>query len=83
MSFLDINGISASYGHVRALKEVYYNVEEGEIVSVIGSNGAGKTTLLNVISGLVKPTAGAILFKGQKLPKKAHQIVAAGIVHVP
>jgi len=83
MSFLDINGISASYGHVKALKDVYYNVEECEIVSVIGSNGAGKTTLLKVISGLVKPTSGAILFKGQKLPNKAHQIVAAGIVHVP
>jgi branched-chain amino acid transport system ATP-binding protein len=83
MSFLDINGISASYGHVKALKDVYYNVEECEIVSVIGSNGAGKTTLLKVISGLVKPTAGAIIFKGEKLPKKAHQIVAAGIVHVP
>lgn len=83
MSLLDINGISASYGYVKALKEVYYNVEEGEIVSVIGSNGAGKTTLLKVISGLVKPTAGAIVFKGEKLPKHAHQIVASGIVHVP
>ncbi|MEA4811636.1 MAG: ABC transporter ATP-binding protein [Anaerolineaceae bacterium] len=83
MSLLDINGISAGYGHVKALKKVFYNVEEGEIVSVIGSNGAGKTTFLKVISGLVRPTEGAIFYKNEKLPQKAHQIVAAGIVHVP
>lgn len=83
MSILEINGISASYGYVKALKDVWYNVEEGEIVSVIGSNGAGKTTFLRVLSGLVKPKGGEILYQGKPLPKQPHEIVKAGITHVP
>ena len=58
-------------------------VKKGQICSIIGANGAGKSTLLKTISGLVKPVSGTIFFEGKPLPKRAHKIVAEGIVHVP
>lgn len=80
---LKISNLSASYGHVKALKSVSIEAEKGQIVSIIGSNGAGKSTLLRCISGLVKPTEGTIEFLGKPIPNKAHKIVKEGIVHVP
>lgn len=80
---LKIEKLSASYGYVKALKEVSIEAEKGQIVSIIGANGAGKTTLLRCISGLVKPTSGTIEFLGKPIPKKPNYIVKEGIVHVP
>lgn len=80
---LEIIDLSASYGHIEALKHVHYFAEEGEIVSIIGSNGAGKSTLLKCLSGQVKPKTGEVLFMGKKLPSQPHEIVKLGIVQVP
>lgn len=81
---LQVENIAASYGHVRALSDVSLKVEEDEIVTLIGSNGAGKSTLLKVISGLLKPKAGKVEFRGERLdgllPDK---IIAKGIAHCP
>lgn len=81
---LQVENIAASYGHVRALSDVSLKVEEDEIVTLIGSNGAGKSTLLKVISGLLKPEAGKVEFRGERLdgllPDK---IIAKGIAHCP
>lgn len=80
---LNVESLSVNYGHIEALKNVSVNVKKGQICSIIGANGAGKSTLLKTISGLVKPVSGTIYFEGKPLPKKAHKIVAEGIVHVP
>jgi branched-chain amino acid transport system ATP-binding protein len=80
---LKIDKLSASYGYVKALKEVSIEAEKGQIVSIIGSNGAGKTTLLRCLSGLVKPTSGTIEFLGAPVPKKPNEVVKKGIIHVP
>ncbi len=83
MAMLKVTDLSVSYGHVRALKQVNVEADEGQIVSIIGSNGAGKTSLLRTISGLVKPDEGTIEFLGEPIPSKPSKIVARGIVHVP
>jgi branched-chain amino acid transport system ATP-binding protein len=80
---LKVEDLSVNYGHIEALKNVSVDVKKGQICSIIGANGAGKSTLLKTISGLVKPVSGTIYFEGKPLPKKAHKIVAEGIVHVP
>ena len=80
---LKVENLSVNYGHIEALKNVSVEVKKGQICSIIGANGAGKSTLLKTISGLVKPVSGTIYFEGKPLPKKAHKIVAEGIVHVP
>lgn len=80
---LKVENLSVNYGHIEALKNVSVDVKKGQICSIIGANGAGKSTLLKTISGLVKPVSGTIYFEGKSLPKRAHKIVAEGIVHVP
>jgi branched-chain amino acid transport system ATP-binding protein len=81
---LEVKGISASYGDVPVLHDVSFHVEEGEIVSIVGSNGAGKSTILRTISGLLHPVSGEILFNGARIDTlDAHEIVAMGIAHVP
>ncbi|MEG0047740.1 MAG: ABC transporter ATP-binding protein [Clostridia bacterium] len=80
---LKVSRLSVNYGYVQALKNVSVEAEQGQIVSIIGSNGAGKTSLLRTISGLVKPLDGQVEFLGKLLPKAAHEIVKAGVVHVP
>ncbi len=80
---LKVKNLSVNYGHIEALKNVSVGVKKGQICSIIGANGAGKSTLLKTISGLVKPVSGTIFFEGKPLPKRAHKIVAEGIVHVP
>ena len=82
-TMLKVENLSVNYGHIEALKNVSVDVKKGQICSIIGANGAGKSTLLKTISGLVKPVSGSIFFEGRPLPKKAHKIVAEGIVHVP
>lgn len=81
---LKINEIDVFYGNIQALKGVSLNVNEGEIVTLIGANGAGKTTLLQTISGLIKPKKGTIEYMGKEIQgRPAQQIVRNGISHVP
>jgi len=83
MSMLEVRDLHVSYGGIKALRGVSLDVEQGEIVTIIGANGAGKSTLLNTVSGFLKPGAGSIVFKGEKIGQKAAKIVRAGICHVP
>jgi branched-chain amino acid transport system ATP-binding protein len=81
---LEIHGISAHYGGVRALDDVSFQLNEEEILALIGGNGAGKTTLLNLISGIIKPSRGDIIFKGKSiLSLSPEKIVELGIIQVP
>ncbi|WP_445942274.1 ABC transporter ATP-binding protein [Pseudonocardia sp. T1-2H] len=84
MAFLSVRDLVVAYGAIQAVRGVSFDVEEGEIVSLIGSNGAGKTTTLRTVSGLLRPVSGEILLNGepiQKLP--AHQILSKGVAHSP
>ncbi|MBY0124223.1 ABC transporter ATP-binding protein [Bacillus sp. S/N-304-OC-R1] len=81
---LKVDGIDVFYGNIQALKGVSLEVNEGEIVTLIGANGAGKSTLLKTLSGLLKPKNGSIQYLGDSIGGKAAQsIVKAGISHVP
>lgn len=81
---LKVNGINVFYGNIHALKGVSLEINEGEIVTLIGANGAGKSTLLKTLSGLLKPKSGTIEYLGGSISGKAPQsIVKAGISHVP
>jgi branched-chain amino acid transport system ATP-binding protein len=81
---LEIHGISAHYGGVRALDDISFKLDEKEVLALIGGNGAGKTTLLNLISGMIKPSKGNIFFKGKSiLSLSPDKIVGLGIIQVP
>ena len=84
-ALLDIQNLHVYYGHIHALKGINLHVNEGEIVTLIGSNGAGKTTTLRAISNLLKtPEATHVLYNGTDLTHlRPHQIVERGVVHVP
>ena len=83
-TMLKIDDINVSYGAIHAIKGVSLEVNEGEIVTLIGANGAGKSTILRTISGLLKPKGGSINFLGNDIAgKAAHEIVKAGISQVP
>ena len=84
MSLLELRGVEVAYGDLPALRGVSVSVEAGETLSVVGANGAGKTTMLRVISGLMRPRAGQILFDGERLDSlPSHAIVGRGVVQVP
>ena len=84
MPLLEIRDLEAGYGPIRALDRVSIDVDDGEIVALIGANGAGKTTLLMAVSGLVPPRAGDIRFAGRGLPGlRPHEIMRLGIAHAP
>jgi branched-chain amino acid transport system ATP-binding protein len=84
MAMLEVEGIDAHYGRIKALDGVSLRVEEGEIVTLIGANGAGKTTTLRSISALVHPTAGAIRFEGKDIMKLTpDEVVRRGVGHSP
>ena len=84
MSMLEINDLEVHYGVIKAIKGVSFKVEEGEVIALIGANGAGKTTILHTITGLLKPTAGSVIFNGQDITRSAaHSIVRMGMAHVP
>ena len=84
MSMLKVENLSVHYGMIQAVRDVSFEVNEGEVVSLIGANGAGKTSILRTISGLVRPSAGKIKFLGQDIQKvPAQKIVAAGLSQVP
>src|SRR6266478_2810273 len=81
---LELKSVDAGYGSFQALFGVSLDVKAGEAVGVIGPNGAGKTTLMRVISGLIRPRAGAIAMQGVDILKTPeHRIVSLGIAHVP
>jgi branched-chain amino acid transport system ATP-binding protein len=81
---LSVRAIGAQYGRARVLHDVSFDVDEGQVVSVIGANGAGKSTLVKVISGMVRPTSGQIMFRGEDITTlPVHEIVSRGVVHVP
>ncbi len=81
---LKVQAISAGYGRVEVLKSISLEIQEGEVVCLVGANGAGKSTLLKVISGLIAPRKGTITFLGHELTRKRpDDIVRAGISHVP
>lgn len=81
---LELNNVHSYYGHIHALKGISLHVDEGEIVTLIGSNGAGKSTTLRTISGILHPKEGKILFEGNDITHiDPHHIVAKGLGHVP
>lgn len=84
MTMLKVENLSVSYGAIEAVKDVSFEVNEGEVVSLIGANGAGKTSILRTISGLVRSSAGKIEFLGTEIQKvPARKIVASGLSQVP
>ncbi|MCB0033656.1 MAG: ABC transporter ATP-binding protein, partial [Anaerolineales bacterium] len=84
MSLLEVNDVHAYYGNIHALKGISFTVNQGEIVSLIGSNGAGKTTTLRTISGLMQPAVGDIHFNGEDtVDYPPHELIPKGIVMVP
>ncbi len=84
MALLEVDGIEAFYGNIRALKGVSLTVDQGEIVTLIGSNGAGKTTTLRAISGIVRPKRGQVRLAGKRIDNLAPEnMVRLGIAHSP
>lgn len=84
MAMLEVKNLSVSYGAIEAVKDVSFEVNEGEVVTLIGANGAGKTSILRTISGLVKASAGEIMYLGNDISKiPARKIVADGLAQVP
>jgi len=84
-ALLALDGVSAGYGMVNVLHDVSIHVSAGEMVAIIGANGVGKSTLMRTISGLIRPTGGRVLLRGQQLSKRTtpHRIAQLGIGHVP
>ncbi len=83
-SMLKIENLEVNYGMIKAIKGVSFEVNQGEVIALIGANGAGKTTILHTITGLVAAKGGRITFEGQDLLKiPAHKIVEMGMAHVP
>ena len=83
-ALLEVKDLQVAYGSILAVKDVSLTVNEGEIVTLIGSNGAGKSTTLRTISGLLKPKGGSITFQGQRIDgKEGHEIVAMGLCQSP
>lgn len=81
---LKIKDLKLNYGPISAIKGIDLSVEEGQIVALLGANGAGKTSTLKVISGLLKPTSGEVIFEGNNIAgKSAHKIAKAGIMQSP
>lgn len=84
MALLEIKDLEVNYGVIKAIKGVSFDVNEGEIIALIGANGAGKTTILHTITGLIQAKKGTIVFDGKELTKTPpHKIVSMGMAHVP
>jgi branched-chain amino acid transport system ATP-binding protein len=84
MALLEVKNLSVSYGAIRAIHDVSFHVDEGEVVTLIGANGAGKSTTLQTISGLLPVDSGDILYDGESLVGiEASRIVRKGVIHVP
>ena len=84
MAMLEVKDLEVFYGMIQAIKGVSFEVNEGEVIALIGANGAGKTTILHTITGLLSPKKGTVLFEGKDITKiPAHKIVSLGMAHVP
>ncbi|WP_028505535.1 ABC transporter ATP-binding protein [Ruminococcus sp. FC2018] len=84
MAMLEIKDLCVNYGVIKALKGITFEVNEGEVIALIGANGAGKTTTLHTITGLLNARSGSIVLDGKDITKTpAHKIVKMGIAHVP
>ncbi|MBE5917572.1 MAG: ABC transporter ATP-binding protein [Pseudobutyrivibrio ruminis] len=81
---LKVEDLVVNYGMIQALKGISFEVNEGEVIALIGANGAGKTTTLQTISGMLSPTSGRVLLDGVDISKiPGHKIVSMGLAHVP
>ncbi len=81
---LKVENLNAGYGAVNILWDVSFELQDGDVVAILGSNGAGKTTMVRAITGMIRPTSGSIVFNGEELCKKSSRyILDAGIVQVP
>jgi len=81
---LEIKDLEVYYGMIQAIKGVSFDVNEGEVIALIGANGAGKTTILHTITGLINAQKGSVWFEGKDITKvPAHKIVSMGMAHVP
>ena len=84
MSMLKVTDLQVYYGVIQALKGISFEVNEGEVIALIGANGAGKTTILHTVTGLINQKAGKIEFEGKDISHTpAYKIVAEGMAHVP
>lgn len=84
MAMLEIKNLEVFYGVIQAIKGISFEVNEGEVIALIGANGAGKTTTLQTITGMLQPKAGSIIFEGTDITKvPGHKIVSMGMAHVP
>lgn len=84
MAMLEVKDLEVYYGMIQAIKGISFEVNEGEVIALIGANGAGKTTTLHTITGLLKPKKGSVMFEGTDITKiPAHKIVGLGMAHVP
>lgn len=84
MAMLEIRDLVVNYGAINAIKGISFDVEQGEVIALIGANGAGKTTTLHTITGLLKAKSGSVQFEGRELTKTPpHKIVEMGMAHVP
>lgn len=84
MAMLEVKDLQVYYGLIQAIKGVSFEVNQGEVIALIGANGAGKTTILHTITGLIQPKAGSVIFEGTDITKvPGHKIVSMGMAHVP
>ena len=84
MAMLEVKDLNVYYGMIQALKGISFEVNEGEVIALIGANGAGKTTTLHAITGLIPAKSGSITFEGADIRKTpGHKIVSMGMAHVP
>lgn len=84
MAMLEVRDLEVYYGMIQAIKGISFEVNEGEVIALIGANGAGKTTTLHTVTGLLHPKKGSITFEGKDITKvPAHKIVSLGMAHVP
>lgn len=84
MALLEVKDLKVNYGLIQAIKGISFDINEGELVALIGANGAGKTTILHTITGLIQPKSGSIVYDGKDLTKiPGHKIVSMGMAHVP
>ena len=84
MALLEVHDLHAGYGAIQALRGISFQVEAGQVVSLIGANGAGKSTTLNTLSGLIRPSRGRIVFDGQDITGwRPDRVTARGLVQVP
>lgn len=84
MAMLEVKDLSVYYGVIQALKGISFEVEEGDVIALIGANGAGKTTTLHALTGLIPVKSGSIVFEGKDITKvPGYKLVSMGIAHVP